>query len=329
MTSKNVTVRDLAIAAGVSIGTVSRALKNQQGLSAQTRADVLRVAQELGYDVSKLRSGKPRRVLFLFNRAHTSLSANPFYSVVLQGVEQACREEHVSLSLLSMGVGDPVQSWVRRHEPDALLAVGYFDHELLSEIRQIDLPMVMVDHLSQHCFCVNDDNEQGAWLATRHLIDHGCSRIAMISGPATHHSVALRSRGYRRALFEAGRLADPDLDVTLDPALAYADAAMAAMNQLLALPKRPDAVFAYNDETALNAMQACIDAGLSIPGDIAFVGYDDIAAAARAQPTLSTVRVDKEDMGRQAAIHLILGNVGPGEELLPVELLVRESSARN
>lgn len=325
---KNVTIRDVANAAGVSIGTVSRALKNQPGLSAQTRSEVMRVAQDLGYNISKLRSGKPRRLLLLFNRTHVSLGDNPFYSVVLQGVEQVCREEHVSLSLLSVGPGDPVEAWVRRHEPDALLAAGYFDADLLAQVLAADLPLVLVDHISPLCFCVNDDNLQGAWLATRHLIDQGCKRIAMISGPASHHSVALRSRGYRKALFDAGRLADPDLEVTLEPCVSYAESAMLAMKKLLALPKRPDGVFVYNDETALNAMQACCEAGLVVPGDIAFVGYDDIAAAARSSPPLTTVRVNKEELGRQAANHLILGNLAPGEELMPVELLVRESSLR-
>jgi DNA-binding LacI/PurR family transcriptional regulator len=329
MQEKNITIRDLATAAGVSIGTVSRALKNQPGLSAQTRSDVMRVAQELGYDISKLRSGKPRRMLFLLNRDHASLSANPFYSVVLQGVEQACREQHVSLSLLSVGSGDPVQSWIRRHESDALLAAGFFPPSVLAEMQDSELPLVLLDHSFPSFLCVNDDNLRGAWMITRHLIEQGCSRIAMISGPASHHSVALRQRGFRKALFEAGRLADPDLEVALDNNLPYAEAAMVAMRQLLVLPQRPDAVFAYNDETALNAMQACIQVGLSIPKDIAFVGYDDIEAAVRNRPALTTVRVDKEELGRRAAMRLIEGDIAPGEELLPVELLVRESSVRS
>jgi DNA-binding LacI/PurR family transcriptional regulator len=197
---------------------------------------------------------------------------------------------------------------------------------MLAKIKSSNLPIVIVDHLVPSCFCINDDNLQGAWLATYHLIEQGYQRIAMISGPLSHPSVALRSRGYRKALFGSGRLADPDLEVSLDPNLPYSEAAMVAMNKLLALPQRPDAVFAYNDETALNAMEACRRAGLSIPGDIAFVGYDDIAAAAGNRPALTTIRVDKEALGNRAANHLIAGEISAGEELLPVELVVRESS---
>lgn len=326
MSAKKVTIRDIADAAGVSIGTVSRALKNQSGLSDQTRTLILRIAQKLGYDISKLRSNKPSRLIFIFNRNIGSLVSNPFYSVVLQGVENACREEQVSLSLLSVGVGDPVLARIRQHGADAILIAGFFDSALLAKINSLKLPTVIASDLAPHCFCVNGDDVQGAWLATRHLIDQGYQRIAMISGPPTHHSVALRARGYRKALFEAGRLADPNLEVTLDANQPYAEAAAVAMNKLLALPNRPDAAFVYNDETALNAMQACREAGLSIPEDIAFVGYDDIALASTSHPALTTIWMDKEALGYKAAKHLIAGETAPGEELLPVELIVRESS---
>ncbi|WKB55837.1 LacI family DNA-binding transcriptional regulator [Eleftheria terrae] len=327
MTTRSVTLRDIAAAAGVSVGTVSRALKNQPGLSEQTRAEVLKVAEREGYDLAKLRPSR-RRLLFLINRSHAKLSDNPFYSRVLQGAEDACREEAVSLSLLSLGPDDPIAELVRRHEPDALLSAGFFETAMLEQIRATDLPLVLVDHHAAGAFCVNDDNLLGAWLAARHLIEQGCQRIAMISGPLAHHSIALRYKGYRKALFDAGRLADPELEVSLDPSLPYEDAAVNAMQQLLALPQRPDGVLAYNDATALTAMQHCLAEGVRIPQDIAFAGYDDIAAAARFRPSLTTVRVDKEELGRLAALHLIRGHLAPGEDLRPVELLVRDSSRR-
>jgi transcriptional regulator with XRE-family HTH domain len=116
---RGVTIRELAQAAGVSIGTVSRALKGQPGLSEQTRGQVLEVAQQLGYDVGKLRTGKPRRMLFLYSRHVGSLANNPFYSYVLHGAETACREAGVPLSLMSVQAGEDVAGLVRRHEADA------------------------------------------------------------------------------------------------------------------------------------------------------------------------------------------------------------------
>lgn len=324
---RNVTVRELAKAAGVSIGTVSRALRGQPGLSEQTRAEVLRVAEQLGYDTDKLHStGKPRRILFLYNRGIGALTTNQFYSIVLHGAETACREAGVLLSLMSVAPGDDVAAKARRFESDALLATGYFDSESMTAIRQCELPLVLVDHFHAGAHCVNDDNLNGAWLATRHLLEGGAQRPAAIFGPMSHHSVALRAKGFRRALFEAKRLSDPDYEVTLDPALSYTDAGRDAMRRLLALTPRPDAVFAYNDETALNAIDVCVEAGLRVPEDIRFVGYDDIVAASHSKPPLSTVRVDKELLGRLGAQALIQGETTPTDTLLPVELVLRDSS---
>lgn len=324
----NVTIRELARLAGVSIGTVSRSLKGQPGPSASTRAEVLRVAEQHGYDLGRLRVGKPRRILLVYNRSlQGSLAANHFYSYVLHGVETACREaDQVVLSVLSVAPSDDICARVRRHEPDGLLSVGYFDTECMDALRSCDLPMVLADHFVPGLRCVNDDNLNGALMATRYLIETGARRVAGIFGPPVHHSIALRTKGFRRALFEAQILADPELEVTLDPDLPYAEASRDAMRRLLALPQRPDAVFAYNDITALHAMEACHAAGLRVPQDIRFIGYDDIDAAAHSEPGLSTVRLDKEALGFAAAMALIEGDTAPGDTLLPVELVLRGST---
>ena len=326
MDKRNTTIRDVAQAAGVSIGTVSRALKGQSGLSESTRAGVIQVAQELGYNYDKLREKRPRRILFLYRRAIGSLASNVFYSHVLHGAESCCRDAGVLISLMSVGAGDDLVAQIHKHEPDALLAAGYFDDEPMDLIRQSGVPWVLVDHLVPGVHCFNADNQHGAWLATRHLLDGGAKRVAAIFGPLTHHSVALRAKGFRRALFESSVLADPDLEVSLDPALHYADAGREAMQQLLALPQRPDAVFAYSDRTALSAIEACLAAGLRVPEDIRVVGYDDIEAAATNKPSLSTIRVDKEALGYAAARALIEGQLDPGNQLFEVALVVRESS---
>ncbi|HEY0955214.1 MAG TPA: LacI family DNA-binding transcriptional regulator [Roseateles sp.] len=323
---RGVTIRELAQAAGVSIGTVSRALKGQPGLSEQTRAQVMEVAQQLGYDTAKLRTGKPRRILFLYGRLIGSLATNPFYSYVLHGAEIACREAGVPLSLMSVVAGDDVAGQVRRHEADALLGAGYMDPEVMDAVRQCDLPLVLVDHFHPGVRSINDDNLLGGWLATKHLLDGGAQRVAAIFGPLAHYSTSLRAKGFRRALFEAGRLFDPDYEVTLDPALDYREAGRDAMRRLLALPQPPDAVFAYNDSTAMHAIEYCHDQGLRVPEDVRFIGYDDIEAAARFKPPLSTVKMDKEALGQLAARALIEGDTEPNDAWLPVELVVRESS---
>jgi LacI family repressor for deo operon, udp, cdd, tsx, nupC, and nupG len=138
--------------------------------------------------------------------------------------------------------------------------------------------------------------------------------------------VSLRAKGFRRALYEAGRLFDPDYEVTLDPALEYRDAGRDAMRRLLELPQPPDAVFAYNDSTAMFGIELCQERGLRVPEDVRFIGYDDIEEATHCKPPLSTVKMDKEALGNVAARALIEGDVEPNDASLPVELVIRESS---
>lgn len=320
------TIRDIADAAGVSIGTVSRALKNQRGLSDETRRHVRQVAADLGYDLSRLRSGKAPRLVFLIHRHHSNFAVNPFFAEVMHGVEEGCRQFGVAPTLLSARQGDAVGKLLKLHEPDALLVAGYFEDEVLAQLTDLGLPLVLVDGWIPGCAAVNPDNTGGGYQATRHLLDLGRQRIAYIAGSLAHFSIRERSRGYRRALFEAGVLADPDLEALAPPGLDDAEGAAAAMRTLLRRRVRPDAVFAYNDSAALAAMRVCLNAGLRIPEDIAFVGFDDIPAARYGAIPLTTLRVDKQELGRTGVEMLVGGGAMPQEMVMGVELMVRKSS---
>lgn len=320
--SGDVTVRDIATAAGVSVGTVSRALKNQRGLSDETRRHVRQVAADLGYDLSRLRSGKAPRLVFLIHRHHSNFAVNPFFAEVMHGVEEGCRQFGVAPTLLSARQGDAVGKLLKLHEPDALLVAGYFEDEVLAQLTDLGLPLVLVDGWIPGCAAVNPDNTGGGYQATRHLLDLGRQRIAYIAGSLAHFSIRERSRGYRRALFEAGVLADPDLEALAPPGLDDAEGAAAAMRTLLRRRLRPDAVFAYNDSAALAAMRVCLNAGLRIPEDIAFVGFDDIPAARYGAIPLTTLRVDKQELGRTGVEMLVGGGAMPQEMVMGVELMV-------
>lgn len=323
----SVTIRDIAEAAGVSIGTVSRALKNQRGLSDETRRLVRRLARELGYDAARLRSTRSQRLVFLLHRQHSSFASNPFFSFVMHGVEEACRDYGVAPTLLTTGPTEPLRDQLRLHEPDAVIAAGYFEPEVLQLVAGLELPMALVDGWMPGQPAVNPDNLEGGYLATRHLLETGRRRIACIAGSLAHHSLRERTQGYRRALFEAGVLADPALEVIAPPGADPAEGAALAMRQLLRLRPRPDAVFACNDMAALAALQVCQDAGLRVPQDVALVGFDDTPAAAGARPALSTLRVDKEALGRTGVDLVLRGHELPQQMVLPVELVVRGSSA--
>jgi DNA-binding LacI/PurR family transcriptional regulator len=322
-----ITLRGIADATGLSIGTVSRALKNQAGMTEETRSKVREAALRLGYDFAQLKKGRIRRIVFLLHSQHNTLASSPFYSPVLQGAEVACRREGVALSFIAVDPAEPVLGQIRLHQPDAIVCAGFFEPEVLAALQQVGKPLVLVDMHRRGFTSVNPDNMRGGYLATQHLLRTGRKRVAMLCGSLAHYSIQQRNRGFRQALFDAKVYADPDLEVIL-PAVGEDDEGVAeAMRGLLSLPKRADAVFCYNDSTALAAMNYCLSVGLKVPYDIAIVGFDDIAAAAAAIPPLTTVRVDKEALGR-AGVEMLLHK--PDEDhshiTVPVELIVRESS---
>lgn len=324
------TIRDIAKATNYSIGTVSRALKNQDGLTEKTRARIRAVARELGYDFGKLRQGELRRIAFLLHRQHDTQTSSPFYLPVLHGAEEACRRRGIALSFVVVGPAEPVLELVRVQQPDALLCAGFFEAELLDALRETGKPLVLLDMRLPGYRSVNPDHQLGGYLATRHLLSLGRRRIAMLCGSLAHHSIHERSRGFRKALFEARMLADPELEVQLPRVGGPSDNVRRAMDALLALPKRPDALFCYNDSTALTAMQHCLERGLKIPHDLAIVGFDDIQAAADAVPPLSSIAIDKEALGALGVELLLEKHPAPdADRTLPVQLVVRESSDDN
>jgi DNA-binding LacI/PurR family transcriptional regulator len=330
------TIRDVARAASVSIGTVSRALKNQPGLSEATRERVVEVAQRLGYDSNQLRT-RIRRVTFLLHRQHNNFAVSPFFSHVLNGFENACRERRLVPSVLTAGPTQDLAQQMRLHAPDAIAVAGFVEPELLTYLHSLNRPTVLIDLRAPGFRSVNIDNEQGALFAMRHLFSIGRRRVAFIGGSLAHHSIAQRALGYRKAFFEAGLLFDPTLEVNTQPGIAADAAAADAMERMIResraqLKPLPDAVFAYNDAAALAAMRVCIARGIRVPEDIAFVGFDDIPAASQSTPPLSTVTVDKEALGRRG-VELLLEDslehmdpIDPADTLVPVNFISRASS---
>jgi DNA-binding LacI/PurR family transcriptional regulator len=323
----SVTIRDIAKATGLSLGTISRALKNQSGLTEATRARVFAVARELGYDLSKLKVGRVRRIAFLLHRQHNTLSSSPFFSPVLHGAEAACRREGIALSFVAIGPAEPVMEQIRLHQPDAILCAGFFEPEVLHAIRAAGKPLVLIDMHLQAYTSINPDNRLGGYLATRHLIQAGRKRIAMLSGPNAHYSIQERVHGFRKALYDAKILANPELEIAIPHHANEELSVKQAMLKLLAMTQPPDAVFCYNDTTALTAMQACLEAGLKIPHDIAIVGFDNISAAAKSNPPLTSIHVDKEALGAEGVAMLLRKAHDEAiDKTLAVQLIVRESS---
>jgi DNA-binding LacI/PurR family transcriptional regulator len=184
---------------------------------------------------------------------------------------------------------------------------------------------VLVDLWAPGLPCVNPDNTQGGYLATRHLIEQGRKGIAFLASTLSHYSIRQREKGYRQALYEARLLMPPEYEAIASPSLDTEQALVDAVNDLLDLPEPPDAIFAYNDAAALVVLQVCAQRGLRVPQDVALVGFDDIDSAAWSNPPLTTIAVDKQQLGREA-LALLLEDTQEENKLLPVSLIKRSSS---
>ncbi|MFZ3618375.1 LacI family DNA-binding transcriptional regulator [Leclercia barmai] len=319
---KNIRIKDIADESGVSIGAVSRALKGQPGLSDETRQRVLSIAKAKGYDFTRLRTNKIKRILFLLHRQHDLSKALPFYSPLILEIENNCRQNGIAMSFLAIQPGDPIQEQLQVHNPDALICAGFFEPELLTLLQQANIPITLVDLWFPGLPSVNPDNYEGGYLATRHLIEQGRKRIAFLASSSAHYSIRQREKGYRKALYEAQILLPPDYELASPPLLDIEQSLIANMHELLALPEPPDAIFAYNDVAAMVSLRVCQQKGFRVPQDIAVVGFDNIDYSLLTTPPLTTISVDKQQLARKT-FELVMQESDETTILLPVKLVVR------
>lgn len=322
----SISLRALAQAAGVSIGTASRALKHQAGVSEQIRQHVQQLASELGYDVSRLQREPIRKILFLLHAQHTTADATPFYAEVEHGARQACLAKGIDLQSFSINANSSIRRQLLQQEADAVLCVGFIEPETLAVVQALGKPTTLIDASAPHLASVNPDNQAGTRLMTAQLIAQGRQHIAFLSGSLAHHSIRLRERGYREALFQAGRLADPALEALIPAGLDLESGTRLALNELMNLPQVPDAIIAFNDACALIVQAECQARGMKLPDDMLIAGFDNIAAAEAAQ--LSTVAVDKAALGAAGVAQLLAlaEHQDVIDTLHPVKLILRGST---
>jgi LacI family transcriptional regulator, galactose operon repressor len=344
MGKNSVTIRELARLSGVSVGTVSRALNGYPDVRQDTRERIIRLADELDYTPqAAARTLVTRRshVVGIFletGKNHPDIQ-HPFFHEVLVGIKTRLGAAGYDLLLFASeepGNGYGTHSYLKRcnhHHVDGavLMGLGTDDPEV-DRLARSSLPCVSVDVEFQgmHSSWVSSDNFQGAELAVKHLKECGHTRIGHIAGLLETTPGRQRLAGFRRAIESAGLGYFDELVVYGD---FYFESGVAAMEKLLALDEPPTAVFVASDMMAMGAMRAIQAAGLSVPNDVAVVGFDDIAIAAMATPSLTTVRQEKARLGELAADTLLRQmEEGANGQIdtsitLPVTLVVRESTA--
>ena len=300
-------VKDVAAAAQVSLGTVSNVLNRPEVVSAATRERVERAMAELGFVrnefARRLRMGTSRTLAYVMLDA-----TNPFFTDVAQGIELAAEGADMSVVICNSN-----NRAVREQAHLAALmeqrVLGILMTPIDANAPWIDavadrgVPLVIVDRTrDDDRFCsVAVDDVLGGRLAIEHLIDRGHTRVAFIGGPSTLGQVRERRAGATAAWREAG-LPEEDLIELATESLTVAEG-RGAGERLAGLPasRRPTAAFCANDITALGLLQAAIGAGWRVPSDLAIVGYDDIEFASAAAVPLTSVRQPRGELGRAAA----------------------------
>ena len=334
---KPATINDIARLADVSKKTVSRVINNSPFVKEDTRRRVEAVIAEHGYSPDPQARGLAFRRSFMVGMIYDNPSPN-YVVNMQQGVLDAVRVAGLELVVhpcnrASDSFLDDVRSFVVRQKLFGVVLPPSVseDEGVVQILRAADCPYVRIASVSLDvpaCMVVTHDS-RGAARAARHLAELGHRRIAFISGPDSFRSSHERGRGFREGLAEHG--------LTLDPAYvrtgAYTfESGVEAAAELLALPERPSAIFAGNDEMAIGVMKAARDAGLDVPADLSIVGFDDLPMASRVWPNLTTVRLPIRDMGRMAAEKLTAGLRGidaatmTQPEVDP-SLVVRDSTA--
>lgn len=328
------TIYDVSLLAGVSLATVSRVMNNNTNVSEKTRQKVLDAMSELGYRpntfAQSLASNCSNSVGVLVSQLD-----GPYYGPMMAEIEASLRSKnkHVIIAVGHSNAAQEMDSveFLQDRGCDALiLDVEAVSDEYLIKLSQGDKPIVLINRYIEQISdrCIYLDNELGGYLACRHVLQLGHKHIAYISGPGYKHDALERLDGHKRALAEFGQSFDPRLCVEGD---YKEDGGVAGMAQLFATGLPFSAVVCANDQMVSGAISVCFDRGLKVPGDLSFVGYDNIPFARYIAPKLTTVNNPIHEMGKMAALWLLKNlykddSVEVNNVFVP-ELVVRESAA--
>jgi len=302
-------IEDVAAAAGVSMKTVSRVLNHEPGVRESTRARVLEQVAALNYRPDPSARSLAGNRSYLVALLYDNPSPNYLMEIVT-GVVEACEAHHYGMVLQPVSYRDPDLA----DTVEALVEVSRLDGLILTP--PLTDSQALLDRLDERGVpfsCISPRQPQGRVGTTldeheavceliAHLVALGHQRIAHVRGHPDHGASEWRLAGYRSALRRAGLRYDPALVV--DGEFTF-DSGLAAGRRLLALARRPTAIFAANDDMAAGVMRAAAERGLKVPGDISVCGFDNTPISQQIYPRLTTVQQPTRDMGQVATVQLL------------------------
>jgi LacI family transcriptional regulator len=338
---KEITIYDIAKHLNISATTVSRGLKDHPAINKNTRKKIFEAARHLGYRsntfASSLRSKKTHTLGVIVHRLNSY-----FVATVLAGMEDAANREGYNLiishSLESAEKEISNAQTMFNKRVDGLLVSLAYDTENITHFEPFfkkGIPVIFFDRIYDHkeSMSVVIDNYKAAYDITKHLIDNGCRRIMHLGGNMLRNVYADRLRGYKQAL--------QDHKIRFDEKLLYIsklneETGIEAAKLILRMGnKQPDGVFSSNDVAAVYCMKKLKEAGIRIPADIAFAGFNNDPVSKIIEPNLTTVNYSGYDIGEAAVTSLISHLNGitsvktTNTIILRSDLIIRESSQKN
>ena len=336
MNEGQATLKDLAEKLGISISTVSRALKDHPDVSSETKKRVIDLAKRLDYEPNLLALNLLRKSSNLIGVIVPKLSYH-LYAMAISGIEEVVERKGFHLMICQTNESYEKEVVILK-ELNAIRPAGFLislashtsDFEHLRQLQRKNIPLVL---FNRDCADIDAskaviDNRKAAYMAIGHLVRQGFKRIAFLAGPQNLQISNQRIEGYKNGIADLGLSLETEL-------IQHADFtrkdATAKTKLLLSLINRPEAIVAFSDQMAISAILAIKDAGLSIPDDIAIMGFNNEPGDILMEPTLTSIDQPAFEMGKKAAQMLldqIHGNEEKRIEILQSELKERNSTFR-
>ena len=337
--TKEITIYDIARELNISPATVSRGLNDHAAVNKNTKKKIFAMAKELGYRsntfASNLRRQRTNTIGVIVPRLNST-----FMSSVIAGMEKVANSAGynliISQSLETSKKEAANAQTMFNSRVDGLLVSLAYDTESIDHFKDFinkGIPLIFFDRVFNHkqCAGIVIDNTKAGYEATTHLIAQGCRNIMHITGSLKRNVYSDRLKGYKYALLDHQLEYHPHMVVETN---LNVEAGTAVADQILKMNTLPDGIFVANDTCAVSCMQTLKQAGISIPGDITVVGFNNDPVSKVIEPNLTTINYPGYEMGEAAAQHIInhlngTSNINTTKTIiLRSELIIRESSMR-
>jgi DNA-binding LacI/PurR family transcriptional regulator len=337
MSKQHVSLKDLAAELGVSISTVSRALKNHPDISQELTKSIQQLAKKRNYTPNPLAMGLLRQQTKMIGVIVPDIVTH-FYSSIISGIEEVAKQHGYYIVIASSNESlekeiESVENLLKSRVEGFIVCISKetTSYAHFEKLVHNEIPLVFFDRVCDELNVpsVTADGIDAAKKITRHFYDNDCRRIAYISGPEHLNISKNRREGYLAGIKECGLEFEPELLVECN---LSAEDATRATQKLLNNSELPDAIFGLNDTIAFAAMKEIKKQGLKIPDDIALVGFTDEFHSTVVEPTLTSITHPTLEMG-QGAANLFFRLLEKGEVfekriVLQTELVVRQSSVK-